>query len=76
MQKRSGGKLSIDYNVIGEADTKIFYGTFQKSLPGGIFAVSRPIRFYIRIGSTGCCFGFKSLYWTRDVTLSVPSLDC
>ena len=29
-----------------------------------------------RIGSTGCCFGFKSLHWIRDVTLSVLSLDC
>jgi phage terminase large subunit-like protein len=29
-----------------------------------------------RIGSTGCCFGFKSLHWARDITLSVPSLDC
>ena len=26
-----------------------------------------------RIGSTGCCFGFKSLHWIRDVTLSAPS---
>jgi RNA polymerase sigma-70 factor (ECF subfamily) len=29
-----------------------------------------------RIGSIGCRFGFKSLHWTSDVPLFMPSLDC
>jgi hypothetical protein len=28
------------------------------------------------IGSIGRRFGFKSLHWTSDVPLSMPSLDC
>ena len=40
---------------------------------------SEPSNSQNSIGSlvvNGCRFGFKSLHWTSDVHLSVPSLDC
>jgi hypothetical protein len=40
-------------------------------------ARSGPLRpVVVRIGSIGCCFGFKSLHWSSNAHLSVPSLDC
>jgi hypothetical protein len=47
MQKRRRGKFSIDGNLIGETGPKVLYGTLEPPLSGGIFAVSRPGRFYV-----------------------------